>query len=211
MNWNIGTGIGIMEEKLANPAPLGLLGFGMTTVLLSLHNAGLYDLNSMILAMALVYGGFVQIIAGAMEYKKGSTFGTVAFSSYGLLWLSLVFLLIFPKIGLAASTSAHALAWYFMVWGTFTLCMFFSTLNKNRALQFIFLSATILFGLLAIRDFTYPKPIYATIGTIAGWEGVICGASAIYLAIAEITNETYGREVLPICPVKAKAAEPAKK
>ncbi|PKK81682.1 MAG: hypothetical protein CVT47_01200, partial [Thermoplasmata archaeon HGW-Thermoplasmata-2] len=83
----------------------------------------------------------------------------------------------------------------------------FSTLNKNRALQFIFLSATILLGLLAVRDFTGN----ALVGIIAGWAGVVCGASAFYLAIAEITNETYGREVLPIGPMKAKAAEPAKK
>ncbi len=186
------------EEKLANPAPLGLLGFGMTTVLLNLHNAGLYELNSMILAMGLAYGGFAQIIAGAMEYKKGNTFGTVAFSSYGLFWLSLVFLLFFPKVNLAAATTPYALAWYFVVWGAFTLFMFFSTLNKNVALQFVFFSLAILFFLLAIRDFTGN----ALIGTIAGWEGVACGASAIYLAIAEITNETYGREILPIRPVK---------
>lgn len=187
-----------MENKLANPAPLGLLGFGMTTVLLNLHNAGLYELNSMILAMGMVYGGFAQIIAGAMEYKKGNTFGTVAFSSYGLFWLSLVFLLFFPKVGLAAATSANALAWYFVVWGAFTLFMFFSTLNKNRAVQFVFGSLVVLFSLLAIRDFTGS----ALIGKIAGWEGVVCGASAIYLAIAEITNENYGKEIIPICPVK---------
>jgi len=74
-----------MSEKLANPAPLGLLGFGMTTVLLNLHNAGFYPLGSMIVAMGLVYGGLAQVIAGVMEYKKGNTFGTLAFSSYGLL------------------------------------------------------------------------------------------------------------------------------
>jgi hypothetical protein len=79
-------GVKSMSEKLANPAPLGLLGFGITTVLLNLHNAGLYPLNSMILALGLVYGGLAQIIAGIMEYKKGNTFGTVAFTSYGLFW-----------------------------------------------------------------------------------------------------------------------------
>ncbi len=194
-----------MEYKLANPAPLGLLGFGMTTVLLSLHNTGLYELNSMVLAMALAYGGFAQIIAGGMEFKKGSTFGTAVFSSYGLLWISLVFLLIFPKIGLATAATSYSLAWYFVVWGMFTLCMFFSTLKTNRALQFVFICAIILFTLLAIKDFTGST----TIGIIAGWVGVVCGAGAFYLAIAEITNETYGREVLPIYPVKVKAKEPA--
>jgi len=86
-----------VTEKLANPAPLGLLGFGTTTVLLNLHNAGFYPLNSMILAMGLAYGGLAQVIAGIMEYKKGNTFGTVAFSSYGLFWWSLVLLLVFPR------------------------------------------------------------------------------------------------------------------
>jgi succinate-acetate transporter protein len=84
----------MMDDKLANPVPLGLLGFGMTTVLLNLYNAGLYPLGSMILAMGLVYGGLAQVIAGVMEYKKGNTFDTLAFSSHGLFWWSLVILLL---------------------------------------------------------------------------------------------------------------------
>jgi len=87
-----------MNEKLANPAPLGLMGFGMTTVLLNLHNAGFYSLDSMILAMGLAYGGLAQIIAGIMEYRKGNTFGTTAFCSYGLFWWSLVALIIMPSV-----------------------------------------------------------------------------------------------------------------
>ena len=85
-------------QKLANPAPLGLLGFGLTTVLLNLHNAGLFPLDTMILAMGIAYGGLAQIIVGIMEFKKGNTFGTVAFSSYGLFWWSLVALLVLPKL-----------------------------------------------------------------------------------------------------------------
>jgi succinate-acetate transporter protein len=88
----------VMADKLANPAPLGLLGFGMTTVLLNLHNASLFPLGSMILAMGLVYGGLAQVIAGVMEFKKGNTFGTLAFSSYGLFWWSLVILLLLPNV-----------------------------------------------------------------------------------------------------------------
>jgi len=87
-----------MELK-ANPAPLGLMGFGMTTILLNLHNAGFFALGSMILAMGTFYGGIAQIIAGILEYKNGNTFGTVAFSSYGLFWLSLVALVVMPGIG----------------------------------------------------------------------------------------------------------------
>lgn len=86
-----------MSEKgslLANPAPLGLMGFGMTTILLNLHNMGLFGISSVIVAMGIFYGGLAQILAGVMEFRKGNTFGTLAFTSYGLFWLSLVFVII---------------------------------------------------------------------------------------------------------------------
>jgi len=105
-----------MSDKLANPAPLGLLAFGMTTVLLNLHNAGFYPLDSMILAMGFAYGGIAQIIVGSMEFRKGNTFGTVAFTSYGLFWWSLVVLLLLPKGSLGVEApSATALAAYFFI------------------------------------------------------------------------------------------------
>ena len=88
-----------MDDNLANPAPLGLMGFGMTTVLLNLHNVGLWPIGAMILGMGIFYGGLAQVIAGIMEFKKGNTFGTTAFTSYGFFWLSLVFLLIAPNLG----------------------------------------------------------------------------------------------------------------
>jgi succinate-acetate transporter protein len=189
-----------MGDKLANPAPLGLLGFGMTTVLLNLHNSGLFPLGSMILAMGLVYGGLAQVIAGVMEYKKGNTFGTLAFSSYGLFWWSLVILLLLPNFTLLspAATAAGdtAMAAYFFMWGMFTLLMFFGTLKTNRALQFVFGSLTVLFFLLMAVRLTGNSDLLL----ITGIEGVICGASAIYTGIAEVLNEVYGRTVLPLCP-----------
>jgi len=190
-----------MGDKLANPAPLGLLGFGMTTVLLNIHNAGIYPLGSMILAMGLVYGGLAQVIAGAMEYKKGNTFGTLAFSSYGLFWWSLVILLLLPNFTLlspAVTTPDNtAMAAYFFMWGMFTLMMFFGTLKANRAVQFVFASLVVLFFLLA----TYRLTENADLLMITGIEGIICGASAIYTGIAEVLNEVYDRTVLPLCPV----------
>src|SRR5437660_4429657 len=96
-----------IKDTTGNPAPLGLLGFGMTTVLLNLHNAGFYELNSMILAMGICYGGAAQIIAGVMEWKKGNTFATTAFVSYGLFWLSLVALILLPKLGSASPTNKN--------------------------------------------------------------------------------------------------------
>ena len=107
-----------MEQKLSNPTPLGLMGFGMTTVLLNIHNAGFFPISVMILSMGIFYGGMAQIIAGILEFRKGNTFGNTA--------------LIFTRI--------------------------------------------------------------------AGWEGIACGLSAIYLAMAEVLNENLGRTVLPIGP-----------
>jgi succinate-acetate transporter protein len=187
-----------MKDTTANPAPLGLIAFGMTTVLLNFHNAGFYGLNTMILAMGVFYGGIAQVIAGIMEWKKNNTFGTTAFCSFGLFWLTLVGLLVFPAMGWGKAAEAGAMVAYLTMWGIFTFVMFFATLKLNRALQFIFLSLAILFWLLAIGDATGN----AGITMLAGWEGIICGASAIYTGLAQVLNEYYGRTVWPICPVK---------
>ena len=190
----------VEKDILANPAPLGLMGFGMTTVLLNIHNAGFFTLGTMILAMGLCYGGLAQIIAGILEFKKGNTFGLTAFSSYGLFWLSFVFLLILPSILPSFQKPGDtALGAYLFFWGLFTGFMFISTLKKPKALQFVFLSLTILFWLLALSHFIGSlTDIGQLIGKIAGYEGIICGLSAIYLAMAEIINETYGKTILPI-------------
>jgi len=194
-----------LVTKLANPAPLGLLGFGMTTVLLNLVNAGVFPLDTMILAMGIAYGGLAQVIAGVMEYRKANTFGTVAFTSYGLFWWSLVMLLVLPKIsffsGLVAP-SASSMAAYFLMWGIFTFAMFFGTLKANRGLQFVFMSLAILFFMLTIRELTNNPVLFGnvTFNTITGIEGVICGLSAVYLAIAEVLNEAHHKTILPICP-----------
>ena len=191
-----------MSEKLANPAPLGLMGFGMTTVLLNLHNAGAYGLGSMILAMGIAYGGLAQVIAGMMEYKKGNTFGTAAFTSYGLFWLSLVILKIFPAMNLWETPSNYAMAAYFFMWGLFTFIMFFGTLKANRAIQFVFMSLAILFFLLTTKELMVAWDLagITEVGTVLGIEGVICGLSAVYTALAEVLNEAHGRTVLPLCP-----------
>ena len=189
-----------MKDGTANPGPLGLMGFGMTTVLLNLLNSTSIASTSlvMILAMGVFYGGIAQIIAGIMEWKKGNTFATTAFVSYGSFWLTFVFLKMIPLTGLMPSVDATSVAAYLIMWGLFTGIMFIGTLRINRALQFIFLSLAILFFLLAIGDLTGNK----TITQIAGYEGIICGFSAIYTALAQVLNEVYGKTIAPIFPVK---------
>ena len=188
-----------LKDSTANPAPLGLLAFGMTTVLLNLHNAGYYDLNSMILAMGMFYGGIAQVIAGIMEWKKGNTFATTAFISYGMFWLTLVALIFLPKMGLATATDDTAKAAYLAVWGLFTAVMFIGTLHLNRALQFVFLSLTLLFFLLAYGDISGAGPTYKH---LTGYEGIVCGLSAIYTGLAQVLNELAGKTVLPLGLVK---------
>src|SRR5204862_5718727 len=169
-----------IKDTTWNPAPLGLLGFGMTTVLLNLHNAGFYELKSMVLAMGICYGGAAQIIAGAMEWKKGNTFATTAFVSYGLIWLSLVTLIVLAKLGWSVPSDEKSMAAYLAMWGLFTAVMFVGTSRVNRALQVVFASLTVLFFLLAIGDFTAAR---AGFKHATGDEGRFCGFSATYAGL----------------------------
>lgn len=152
--------------------------------------------------MGIFYGGLIQILAGMMEFKKGNTFGTTAFTSYGAFWLSLVGILMLPRMGLADASSESFLGAYLGVWGIFTLFMFFGTLKGNRGIQVVFGSLTILFALLCYGNMTGNTAVLH----FAGFEGIFCGASAIYLAMAEVLNEQYGRTVLPVGEPKKQAA-----
>jgi uncharacterized protein len=188
-----------IKDTTGNPSPLGLLGFGMTTVLLNLHNAGFYELNSMVLAMGICYGGLAQIIAGIMEWRKNNTFAATAFISYGLFWLSLVTMIILTKLGWGAASNDTAMAAYLAMWGLFTLVMFIGTLRLHVAGQVVFGSLTILFFLLAIGDFTGAG---ATFRHATGYEGIFCGFSAIYAGLAQVLNELFEKTLLPLGPVK---------
>lgn len=181
-------------DTTANPAPLGLFGFGMTTVLLNLHNSGLFGLSAGILAMGIFYGGLAQVIAGCMEWKKGNTFGTTAFTSYGFFWLSLVGIWVMPKLGLCDAPDALAMASYLIIWGIFTFILFLGTFKSNFISKFVFGSLTVLFFLLAAAKITGNE----TIELIAGIEGIICGFSAIYDGAAQIINNTYNKIILPV-------------
>jgi len=188
-----------IKDTTANPAPLGLLGFGMTTVLLNLHNAGYYELNSMILAMGICYGGVAQIIAGIMEWRKGNTFAATAFISYGFFWLSLVALIVLTKLGWGAKSDDTAMAAYLAMWGLFTFVMFIGTLRLNRALQVVFATLTILFFMLAYGDFSGAS---AGFKHATGYEGIVCGFSAIYTGLAQVLNDLHGKTLLPLGPMQ---------
>jgi hypothetical protein len=188
------------RDLTGNPAPLGLMGFGMTTVLLNLQNAGLVTLGSVILAMGIFYGGIAQLIAGSMEWKKGNTFATTAFCSYGLFWLSLVALIMIPAMNLGQQASPAGMAAYLAMWGLFTAVMFIGTLRFNRAMQVVFATLAILFFLLAAGELTGASAITQ----VAGWIGILCGFCAIYTALAQVINESYGKGsmIVPLWPVK---------
>ena len=179
--------------SLANPAPLGLAGFALTTILLNIHNAGFFELNVMIFAMGIFYGGIAQLIAGILEHKQGNTFGMVAFLSYGSFWLSLAFIWIAPSMGLKAA-DAFSMGCYLTVWGIFSFAMFIATLKGSTVGKLIFGSLVVLFVLLALANFTGSHAIHI----FAGYEGILCGFLALYEAAALIINEKLGRQVLPL-------------
>jgi hypothetical protein len=187
-------------DVTANPSALGLTALGVTTVLLNLSNAGYFGLNSMILAMGIFYGGLGQIVAGIMEWRKGNTFGTTAFLSFGLFWLTLVTLLILPKLGLADAANASALVAYFAMWGLFTFIMFVGSLKANHALQLVLGLLTILFFLLAWAQHTGNVIVTGstTITQVAGYEGILTGLAAIYAGLVQVLKEMWKRTVVPI-------------
>jgi succinate-acetate transporter protein len=184
-----------IADTTANPAPLGLFAFGMTTVLLNCHNAGFFPMSSMILAMGLFYGGCAQVIAGIMEWKKNNTFGTLAFTSYGFFWLSLVMIVLLPQYWPALKADEHSMAAYLGVWGFFTLGLFVATFRLSKALQFVLGTLTLLFFLLAIGEVADVSPAFKH---FTGYEGIVCGISACYTGLAQVLNEVYGQTVLPL-------------
>lgn len=181
-----------LEKKMSNPGPLGLLSFGMTTILLNLHNAGLIPMSIVIIAMGFAIGGLAQIIAGVIEFKNGNTFAGTAFTAYGLFWWSLVLIKTNANANLAPDL--NSMGFYLLLWGLFTFFMFIGTLKHNRISQIVFGSLTVLFVLLAVGDFTASE----LITTIAGVVGILCGLSAIYSAVGQIINEEYGRKVFKL-------------
>jgi succinate-acetate transporter protein len=186
--------------KLANPAPLGLTGFALTTWMLSMVNAGWFAGTSvpLVLASALAFGGTAQFAAGLMEMPRGNTFGLVAFCAYGAFWWSFALFVLF----FATSVPAGFVGWWLVMWGVFTFYMWVGSLALNRALQFVFLALWITFFLLGAADLTG----ILSLKLVGGYMGLVTAALAFYLAAAEVINETHGRAVLPIGAPATRAA-----
>ena len=184
----------LSKHTPANPAPLGFIAVGLTIVFYGFYLAGFYGLNSMIFTLGLVYGGITLLIVSAMEYKNGNTFSTVAFGLYGIYWISDILMLIFAQMGWGIAPDVNSIAIFYLIWGLFTVGIFVGTLKLSRVVQFFFLTLAILFFLLTAAELTGNL----TIALIAGYEGIICGASGIYLGLAEVINDLYNKEVLRV-------------
>lgn len=183
-----------MADKTANPAPLGLAGFGLTTVVLSSINAGWLhgDAVPAVVPLAFAYGGTAQIIAGILEYSNGNTFGLTAFTSYGLFWWWYAFLLWTSGAGWIKAPSAAGVGVTLLMWGVFTLYMWVATFRSNRGVWSVFLLLWITFFLLAIADLGGG----ASWRTLGGWVGLVTGLDALYVSFAEVTNAAHGRTVV---------------
>jgi len=181
-----------ISDTTANPGALGLLAFGLTTIILNLHNAGLFGMGSAVFAMGIFYGGIAQVIAGIMEWKKNNTFGMTAFISYGFFWIVLVFMLLMPALGWTGALDKVSLICYLALWGLFSLVMFVITFRLSKALQVVFGLLVLLFILLVVGNALGSE----TIIHIAGVEGILCGLSAMYTGLGEVMNEVYKEKIV---------------
>ncbi len=180
-----------------NPAALGLVCFGLTTVLLSLINAGVLPAGGepVVIPLAIAFGGTAQIIAGLMEVKLGNTFGITAFIAYGAFWWWFALLLMLGHVGVLDLSAAHStIAAALLLWGVFTLYMWIATFKLSRVVFLVFLTLWITFFLLGAGAL-FAMPMVSHLG---GWAGLVCGSLALYGSFAIVTNSTFGRTVLPL-------------
>lgn len=175
------------QVKIGDPGPLGLAGFGITTCILSLINAGVASPDGLgvVLGLAMIYGGVAQMLAGMWEFRKGNTFGATAFTSYGSFWIA------FYLIVHAAPKAGVGLFLFFF--GVLTFYLWIGTFYLNKALFYIFLFLTITFFLLALKDFNVLSS-----SAPGGWFGLVTGILALYTSAAGVINEVAGHTVLPV-------------
>jgi uncharacterized protein len=189
---------------IADPAPLGLAAFALTTFVLSMFNAGLVDAKGepIVLGLALAYGGLAQLTAGMWEFTKGNTFGATAFSSYGAFWISFWAYVTFFAAKIPEANRGSAAGLYLIAWGIFTTYMWVASFRTTAAVNLVFLLLAITFFVLGIGDAVGND----TISKLGGWIGLATAVAAWYASFAGVTNFTFGRELLPVRPLRR--AEP---
>jgi succinate-acetate transporter protein len=185
---------------IADPAPLGLAGFGMTTLMLSLINAKVLPVSVtvLVLSLALAFGGLGQLIAGAWAFRRGNTFAGTAFSAYGGFWISfyllvVVFIPLVPKTA-GANDINNFVGWYLLAWGIFTAYMFIASLAGARAVQLVFILLAITFVVLAVGNFGTGSD---SIKQVGGFFGLATAVAAFYASFADVANANFKRRVLP--------------
>jgi uncharacterized protein len=184
----------------ADPGPLGLGAFALTTFVLSMFNAGLVSKagEPVVLGVALAYGGIAQILAGMWEFRTGNTFGAVAFTSFGAFWISFWALVTFSVGSIPAEHAGDAIGLYLIAWGIFTTYMFVASLRTTAAIALVFVLLAITYFLLGIGNAGETEGVVEA----GGWFGLATAAAAWYASFAAVTNSTFGRTVLPVRPLR---------
>jgi hypothetical protein len=183
----------------ADPGPLGLAGFALTTFVLSMFNSGLVSKagEPVVLGLALAYGGIAQFAAGMWEFRTGNTFGAVAFTSYGAFWVSFWALVTFFAADIPPANAPAAIGLFLIAWAIFTTYMFFASLRTTAAVALVLLLLAITFFLLGIGEANESKGMVE----VGGWAGLLTAAAAWYASFAAVINSTFGRTVLPVMPL----------
>ncbi len=195
--------VGVAEAREgwtpADPGPLGLAGFALTTFVLSMFNAGLVSKagEPVVLGLALAYGGLAQVLAGMWEFRTGNTFGAVAFTSFGAFWISFWAFVTFFEGDVPAEHAGAAVGLYLIAWGIFTLYMFVASLRTTAAIATVFALLAATFFLLGIGNANESEGLIE----VGGWFGLATAAAAWYASFAAVTNSTFGRTVLPVRPL----------
>ena len=186
----------VTAASIADPAPLGLAGFALTTFVLSMFNAGLVDKKGLpvVLGLALAYGGGAQFLAGMWEFRKGNTFGATAFGSYGAFWISYWAYVTFFAKDVPAANAGSAVGLYLIAWGVFTAYMWIASFRTTAAVNLVFLLLAITFILLGIGE----AATSSGIAKLGGWFGLATAVAAWYASFAGVTNFTFGREIVPV-------------
>ncbi len=182
-------------SHIADPAPLGLAAFALTTFVLSFVNTGLFKVEPVVFGLALAYGGIAQFAAGMWEFAKGNTFGATAFSSYGAFWVSFWWLTGHTDLStFDAGDAANSIGLFLLAWGIFTAYMTIAAARVSGAVLVVFALLTITFFLLAIGEFATSE----TIHKVGGWFGLATAAAAWYASLAGVTAFTHKRQVFPV-------------